>query len=1187
MPPILDWKQRESALTTLAASGVLGGGESPPRVIAGVGRPVAVAHTAPVSSDAEEEVEMANGRHRIATAFAAVALVAQVVLVPATVTLAAVPQVVDDFEAGLPAGSAGGIPVGFSTFNDPSSTVAISTTTATPADSVPGATTGNHALRMDVSVVSYAGFVHNFENATADAWVTQDWSAYEGISFWLHGNNSGTTLFVDVLDNRNPGSTTDDAERWSVDVVDNFSGWQEIQLPFADMHRKEIGNGAPNDGFGLTEVHGWALGAITTPSPQTWYVDDVTLYGTAPVKPLTVGFSAATFTVTEGGTATVTAKLSKPSADPVTVDYATTLATAVADRDYTPVAGTLTFPANVTLQSFTVATVDDAKHQGMRGVVVELSNPTGGLALGAPPVARVEIEDNDAYDPLLLEDFESYPYPWSAGANAVLTNPEIASASPQALPGQGAYEHILAVTQPQSRAASQFGRTYPVAQDWSESGGLSFWYYGQDTGKRVAVTLTNNSAATRAAATNPAKWKLVWSDEFNGTAGTAPDPATWGNEVGDGTAYGIPGWGNDELEYYTPGGGNAALDGSGNLAITTRQADGTLSCYYGPCEYTSARLLTKQRLEVAYGRIETRVKVPTGAGLWPAFWMLGTNIDQVGWPQTGEIDIMEHVGRLPNEIFGTLHGPGYSGGQSYGQSVDLGVPVAAGFHTFAVEWQPDRITWLLDDEPYFTASASDPFLAGKAWVFNHPFYLLLNVAVGGNFGGAVGPETTFPQTTLVDYVRVYQAKPVDATYTASFTDSFTGWKQVSLPFSAFGGGDGSTPDLTRITGMSFLVPGGMPKPVMLDQIRLSCPADVTVTSAADSGAGSLRRALATVCTGGTIHAAPSLAGQTITLATGPLTVGRDVTIDASDASGLKVSGSHADRVLVVNAGTTASVEHLAITDGYGWQLAGGILNNGDLTLDHVTVTGNTMATDAGDYWQGGGGVYNGDGATLRLVDSTVADNQAAWSGGGVYSFFNTTTTIIRSTISGNASSDVGGAIRSLGDMTITNSTISGNTATGWHGGAIFQTDGDITIASSTIADNVAPDWASSTLFIGQFGGGFVPTLTLANTVITGNHWYACEKSASGTTGNVVSGGHNVVQDDSCNPAASDLVTGDALIGPLADNGGPTLTRALLAGSPAIDAADDAACPATDQRGVARPQGPHCDIGAVEIESPAP
>ena len=133
-------------------------------------------------------------------------------------------------------------------------------------------------------------------------------------------------------------------------------------------------------------------------------------------------------------------------------------------------------------------------------------------------------------------------------------------------------------------------------------------------------------------------------------------------------------------------------------------------CYYGPCQYTSARLLTKKRFEIAYGRVEARIKVAKGTGLWPAFWMLGTNLDQVGWPQGGEIDIMENVGRLPNQVFGTLHGPGYSGGQSYGGSYDLGMPVGDDYHIFAVEWQPDQITWFIDGNPYFTATPSDDFL---------------------------------------------------------------------------------------------------------------------------------------------------------------------------------------------------------------------------------------------------------------------------------------------------------------------------------------------------------------------------------------------------------------------------------------------------------------------------------------------
>ncbi|MBW6466933.1 MAG: CIA30 family protein [Brevefilum sp.] len=1085
--------------------------------------------------------------------------------------------VVDDFESGLPSGTDGdGVAVGFVTFHDPNSTVGISITDAPPAP-VPGADEPNHVLQLDLNVVSWAGFVHNFENETVDTWTPQDWSAYEGISFWLYGHNQGTTIFVDVLDNRNPGSTTDDAERWTFSFVDNFSGWQEIRIPFADMTRKEIGNGAPNDGFNLTEVHGYAVGTLNTGGATAYYIDNVMVYGVAPERPLTVSFTKNDFRVVEGSMATISVKLSKPVDSIVTVDVATEYATAIADRDYVPTSVTLEFAPDQTEKSFTIQTFDDHKYQGERGVVLSLSNPTGEAALGFPLIARLTILDNESYDPNLLDDFETYPYLWSVGKYANLDNIEVQLGDPLAVPGQGTYEHILEASQKAGIGTYSFSRTFPIEQDWSNSGGINFWYYGQNSQKDVLVSLVNDQEEE---VVDPSKWKLVWRDEFNAKSGEAPNPAVWAHEIGDGTANGIPGWGNDELQFYTTSTENAVIDGNGNLQITAKEADGSLLCYYGPCEYTSARLLTSDRFEIAYGRLEARIKVPEGAGLWPAFWMLGTDIGEVGWPQSGEIDIMEYVGREPNEVFGTLHGPGYSGGQSYGQYYDLGKPVADDFHTFAIEWQPDTITWFIDGMPFFTATPTDEYMLDKQWVFNHPFYIIMNVAVGGNFGGAVGADTTFPQSMLVDYVRLYQAKSKPVSFTAPFTDNFTGWQKINLPFSAFSNPTGLELDLEKIHGIEFKIPAGLTEPVRIDQIRLSCLEEVTVQNTADSGPGSLRNALNAVCADGTINFSPELVGKTIGLASGPLTINKNVTIDASAAPGVTISGGGTDRVLIINASTTATISYLNVANGFGWQLAGGILNNGHLTLEVVNVTDNIMATDAGDFWQGGGGIYNGEYATLNLVDSSVSNNQAGWSGGGVYSFFNTTTTILRSTISGNVSNDVGGGIRSLGNMTITNSTISGNTATGWHGGAIFLTDGDITILNSTIANNIAPDWSSSTIFIGGWGS-YVPTLTLTNTIITGNQWFACANFDSPAGGNFISLGHNLVQDDSCNPVGTDLIAVDALLGPLADNGGPTLTHALLTGSPAIDAGDDLVCPLTDQRGVVRPQGPHCDIGSYE------
>ena len=244
---------------------------------------------------------------------------------------------------------------------------------------------------------------------------------------------------------------------------------------------------------------------------------------------------------------------------------------------------------------------------------------------------------------------------------------------------------------------------------------------------------------------------VAWRDEFDGPAGAAVDSAFWTYEVGDGTAQGIPGWGNGELQLYTPGTENAALDGRGNLVITARRAT-----HRGRATYTSARLVTKGKVELTYGRIEARIQVPRGAGLWPAFWALGADIDDVGWPASGEIDVVEHVGREPRQVIGALHGPGYSGADGIARVVEIPADVADDFHVFAVEWQPSAIVWLVDDSEYHRVTRGD--VAPHTWPFERPFYLLLNVAVGGELGGEVAPETTFPASMLVDYVRVYAAQ---------------------------------------------------------------------------------------------------------------------------------------------------------------------------------------------------------------------------------------------------------------------------------------------------------------------------------------------------------------------------------------------------------------------------------------------
>lgn len=247
-----------------------------------------------------------------------------------------------------------------------------------------------------------------------------------------------------------------------------------------------------------------------------------------------------------------------------------------------------------------------------------------------------------------------------------------------------------------------------------------------------------------------AAWSLTWAEEFNGPAGSPADPATWRPETGG------HGWGNAELQYYTGETANAALDGAGNLAITAARADSRLAAdRYDGCPYTSARLITKDLKSFRYGLIQARIKLPAGRGIWPAFWMLGTDIDAAGWPACGEIDVMENFGTNPAAVHGTVHGPGYSGDGGITASLDTGTPLAAGFHEYSVCWEPGRIRWYADRALYHTVTPED--LHGRPWVFDHAFYLLINVAVGGRPSRPPDPSTLFPQTMLIGYIRVYTA----------------------------------------------------------------------------------------------------------------------------------------------------------------------------------------------------------------------------------------------------------------------------------------------------------------------------------------------------------------------------------------------------------------------------------------------
>jgi beta-glucanase (GH16 family) len=242
-----------------------------------------------------------------------------------------------------------------------------------------------------------------------------------------------------------------------------------------------------------------------------------------------------------------------------------------------------------------------------------------------------------------------------------------------------------------------------------------------------------------AAASPTAAAATTFDDEFNGPAGSGVDGSKWNMEVGDNVN-------NHEQEYYTSGTNNAAMDGQGHLVITAKR-EGGHNCWYGPCLYTSARLNTSGHFSQTYGHFEASIKMSQGQGMWPAFWMLGGG----NWPTDGEVDIMENIGREPNTVHGTIHGPGYSGANGIGAAYN-GPRFADGFHVFAVDWSPNQIKWSVDGNVYETRTPAD--LGGNRWVYDHPFFMILNLAVGGDWPGNADGSTPMPNTMVVDYVRV-------------------------------------------------------------------------------------------------------------------------------------------------------------------------------------------------------------------------------------------------------------------------------------------------------------------------------------------------------------------------------------------------------------------------------------------------
>ena len=282
----------------------------------------------------------------------------------------------------------------------------------------------------------------------------------------------------------------------------------------------------------------------------------------------------------------------------------------------------------------------------------------------------------------------------------------------------------------------------------------------------VALTVGLSLLVNPVADAAPKKLKLLWSDEFNGKQGVRPSSKVWSAEIGGG------GWGNSERQFYTDKAANASMDGAGRLVITANRISNQYAELVGEvpgtedilnscseCQFTSARLKTARKLSFQYGRIEARIKMPEGIGTWPAFWMLGGDLlDGVPWPECGEIDIMEFRGDIPDQSTSAIHGPTTPQGSGLGARFLSGPPLSEGFHTYALEWKKNSLTFIVDGRVTGTYSSADT--GSRGWVYNQKFFLILNLAMGGTYAGEyIDPALTQAQLS-VDYIRYYSVNGV-------------------------------------------------------------------------------------------------------------------------------------------------------------------------------------------------------------------------------------------------------------------------------------------------------------------------------------------------------------------------------------------------------------------------------------------
>ena len=646
------------------------------------------------------------------------------------------------------------------------------------------------ALNVNYDISAWGGFTHVFNDS--EIWISQNWREYNAIAFWFLGFNTGADIQLEIFDNRNPELTGDTAERWFTRFTDDSFGWKQLEFPFSEFQRRSDWQpgGAPDDGLNLDAVSGYAFGFPAGTGRAFAIIDDVQLVFLA-------GYSLPE-------TDTPVEEPAAATSEPAQLAEVTLNEALLTPMPYADPLLIADFEDGLKLVK---------QAEGADIGFVPWGDSTGNAVIGATqaiPFTKLARPEAVAHDQVLRIDYEigawgGFTYAFTDGAGWASQDWTERNALRFWLygndTGQVIQVEIFDNRAPGNNADSaerffyhllddyagwqQF--TIPFAyfqrrSDWQPGGapddgfnldavhGFAFGFPANVGAQTAylddvqAVVVEDASQVTILAPETVSEvevdesigwdsreWELLWSDEFEAEAGAPINSDSWTCEIGG------HGWGNNELEYYTDRVENAAHDGAGNLVITAREEalDGS-SCHYGECRYTSARCITQDKVEFTYGRVEARIDIPNGQGVWPAFWTLGANFPEVGWPQSGEIDILENVGEK-NVVYGALHGPGYSGAGNLGHAYRADVNFDEGFHVYAIDWDEHVIRWYVDGELVHLISLND--LEGKQWVYDHDFFLLMNVAVGGYWPGEPDETTTFPQEMLVDYVRVYQLKP--------------------------------------------------------------------------------------------------------------------------------------------------------------------------------------------------------------------------------------------------------------------------------------------------------------------------------------------------------------------------------------------------------------------------------------------